>query len=187
MQLIRGSIVTMNPGRDIIGDGAVLVDGATIAAVGRFDDLLADHPDANVSGSASDLVLPGYVNGHQHLTGDRLIQSSIPDDLAPGEAIFTWVVPIHAEHTGDDDELSATLTLAESLCNGITSTFEAGTVAHPDRVARAAERTGARLTRGSPCASLGGEQAHSPRLGSAPRGNSRILCEVWTYRARVLS
>ena len=29
------------------------------------------------------LVVPGYVNAHQHLTGDRLVQSVIPDDLPP--------------------------------------------------------------------------------------------------------
>ncbi|BAN04518.1 amidohydrolase family protein [Ilumatobacter coccineus] len=149
MRIIRGTVVTMNPGREIIDNGAVLIDGTEIAAVGRFDEVRAASPDAKVSGSTSDLVAPGYINGHQHLTGDRLIQSSIPDDLPPGESIFTWVVPIHAEHTGDDDELSATLTLAESLTNGITTTFEAGTVAHPDRIARAAEKVGARLTIGT--------------------------------------
>lgn len=139
----------MNPDREVIADGAVAIDGNTIAQVGSFDAVRSNFPDSTVSGSSGDLVLPGYINGHQHLTGDRLIQSSIPDDLPPGEAIFTWVVPIHAEHTGDDDELSATLTLAESLTNGITTTFEAGTVAHPDRIARAAERLGARLTIGT--------------------------------------
>ena len=139
----------MNIDRDVIADGAVAVDGDLISSVGSFDDVRTKWPDAVVSGSAGDLVLPGYINGHQHLTGDRLIQSSIPDDLPPGEAIFTWVVPVHAEHSGDDDELSATLTLAESLTNGITTTFEAGTVAHPDRIARAAEKLGARLTIGT--------------------------------------
>ena len=139
----------MNGDREVISDGAVAFDGDTIARVDSFDAVCSEWPDATVTGSAGDLVLPGYINGHQHLTGDRLIQSSIPDDLPPGEAIFTWVVPIHAEHTGDDDELSATLTLAESLTNGITTTFEAGTVAHPDRIARAAERLGARLTIGT--------------------------------------
>lgn len=139
----------MNPGRDIIVDGAVAVEGTTIAQVETFDRVRSTHPAAAVTGSATDLVLPGYINGHQHLTGDRLIQSSIPDDLPPGEAIFTWVVPVHAEHSGDDDELSATLTLAESLTNGITTTFEAGTVAHPDRVAQAAERVRSRLTIGT--------------------------------------
>ncbi len=149
MILVRGTVVTMNPDREVIGDGAVAVTDTTIAAVGRYGELRATHPDAAVSGRAGDLVLPGYVNGHQHLTGDRLIQSTIPDDLAPGESIFTWAVPVHAVHTGDDDELSATLTLAESLRNGITSTFEAGTVAHPERVVAAAERLGARLTVGT--------------------------------------
>ena len=149
MTIVRGTVVTMNPDREIISDGAVVVSGETIAAVGRFDEMRALYPDEEVSGRASDLVLPGYVNGHQHLTGDRLIQSSIPDDLPPGEAIFSWVVPVHGEHSGDDDELSATLTLAESLSNGITTTFEAGTVAHPDRVVAAAQTVGARVTVGT--------------------------------------
>lgn len=139
----------MNAQREVLGDGAVLIDGNIIAAAGKFDQISAAHPDEPVFGSAQDLVLPGYVNGHQHLTGDRLIQSTIPDDLPPGEAIFTWAVPAHAEHTADDDELSATLTLAESLTNGITSTFEAGTVAHPERLAVAARKLGARLTIGT--------------------------------------
>lgn len=147
--IVRGTIVTMNPDREIIGDGAVVIDGSIITAVGRFDTVRSDHPGHDVVGSASDLVVPGYINGHQHLTGDRLIQSSIPDDLPPGEAIFTWVVPVHGEHTGDDDELSATLTLAEALGNGITTTFEAGTVAHPERIKAAAQRLGARLTLGT--------------------------------------
>lgn len=149
MRIIRGTVVTMNPNRDVISDGAVLIDGTAISAVGKLDDLMAASPGVEVVGTVDDLILPGYINGHQHLTGDRLIQSSIPDNLPPGEAIFTWVVPIHGEHTGDDDELSATLTLAESLTNGITTTFEAGTVAHPDRIARAAEKLGARLTIGT--------------------------------------
>lgn len=149
MLIVRGTVVTMNTGREVISDGAVAIDGDTITQVDSFEAVRTQWPDATVTGSAGDLVLPGYINGHQHLTGDRLIQSSIPDDLPPGEAIFTWVVPVHAEHTGDDDELSATLTLAESLTNGITTTFEAGTVAHPDRIARAAERLGARLTIGT--------------------------------------
>ncbi|MFT7476009.1 MAG: 5-methylthioadenosine/S-adenosylhomocysteine deaminase [Verrucomicrobiales bacterium] len=149
MELIRGTIVTMNPRREIVTDGAVAVDGTTISAVGSWVDIRASYPEADVSGSPADLVLPGYINGHQHLTGDRLIQSSIPDNIVANEAIFRWSVPTHEQHTGDDDELSATFTLAESLSNGITSTFEAGTVAHPERIAAAARNLGARLTIGT--------------------------------------
>jgi 5-methylthioadenosine/S-adenosylhomocysteine deaminase len=139
----------MDPGRRTILDGAVVLDGPLIGAVGSFDDLKRQYPDAAVHGTSDDLVVPGYINAHQHLTGDRLIQSSIPDDLAPGEAIFSWAVPVHGEHLPDDDLLSATLTLAESITNGITTTVEAGTVAHPHKVAEAARTLGARITLGT--------------------------------------
>jgi len=96
----------MDAGRSIIDDGAVLVEDSDIGEVGPWAEVRAAHPEVDVSGSRSDLVVPGYINGHQHLTGDRLIQSAIPDNLAPGEAIWSWVLPVHAEHSGDDDELS---------------------------------------------------------------------------------
>lgn len=139
----------MDPGRRVLTDGAVAFDDDVIIDVGPAAVITAAHPNATVVGSGRDLVVPGYVNGHQHLTGDRLIQSAIPDNLPPGEAIFSWVVPVHAEHRPEDDLLSATLTLTESVCNGITTTVEAGTVAHPDQVAAAASAVGARITLGT--------------------------------------
>ncbi len=48
------------------------------------------------------------------------------------------------------------------MSNGITTTFEAGTVAHPDRIAQAAERVGARLTIGT----WGWDIEHGPFTGS---------------------
>lgn len=147
--LVLGTIITMDPDRRVIANGAVVVRDDTIVEVGSQTALEAKHRSATKLGSATDLVTPGYLNGHQHLTGDRLIQSTIPDMLAPGESIFSWVVPVHGEHSGDDDELSATLSLAEALSNGITSTWEAGTVAHPERVANAAAAVGSRVTIGT--------------------------------------
>ena len=72
------------------------------------------------------------------------MRSAIPDDIDAWDAIFQWAVPIHAAHTGDDDELSATLGLVEAVGNGITFTVEAGTVAHPDRVLAAYDTVGRR-------------------------------------------
>ena len=69
----------------------------------------------SVVGGPGHLVLPGLVNAHQHLTGDRLVRSAIPDDIDAQDAIFRWAVPLHAAHTGDDDELSATLGLVEAV------------------------------------------------------------------------
>ncbi len=149
MQALRGTVVTMDPDRRVLADGMVVFDGETIAAVGPAAEAAPAHPGVPVSGRPDDLITPGYLNGHQHLTGDRLIHSTIPDRLPAARAIFDWVVPVHGAHGPDDDELAATLTLADSLSNGITSTWEAGTVAHPDRVAAAAAAVGARVTLGT--------------------------------------
>ena len=93
--------------------------------------------------------MPGLVNAHQHLTGDRLARSTIPDTISSHEAIFDWAVPLHAAHTADDDELSATLGLVDAATNGVTFTVEAGTVGHPERVLAAFDRVGVGGTLGT--------------------------------------
>jgi 5-methylthioadenosine/S-adenosylhomocysteine deaminase len=147
--LVGGDVVTMNPNRDVLLGGAVLLDGERIAAVGRTGELRAAYPQAGVVDASGCVVTPGMVNAHQHLTGDPLVRSCIPDLLAPGASIFEWAVPIHAHHTAADDELSATVCAVESLLNGVTTVVEAGTVAHPDAVAAAMGNVAARSAPGA--------------------------------------
>ena len=145
---MRGDVITMNEAHDVIADGAVAVSGSVITAVGPFATLHAAHPSWPEMGGAHDIVTPGYVNAHQHLTGDRLVNSCIPDTIDSQDAIHQWAVPVHSAHTGDDDELSATLAAINAVSNGITCIIEAGTVAHPDRVAKGLGRVGVRGTLG---------------------------------------
>jgi 5-methylthioadenosine/S-adenosylhomocysteine deaminase len=146
--LVRGDIVTMNPTRDVLVGGAVVFDDDRIVAVGSTSALLAAHPDAQVHDVSGCVVTPGMVNAHQHHTGDPLVRSCIPDLLPPGAAIFEWAVPIHGAHTPADDEVAATITALESLRNGVTTVIEAGTVAHPERVAAGMSAAGVRGTIG---------------------------------------
>ena len=95
------------------------------------------------------VVTPGMINAHQHLTGDPLVRSCIPDLLPPGASIFEWSVPLHGAHTPDDDELSAVLCALESVQNGVTTVVEAGTVAYPERVVAGMEAVGLRGTIGT--------------------------------------
>ena len=147
--LAHGDVVTMNASRDVLLGGAVVFDESGIIAVGRTSALIAQHPDAVVHDASGCVVTPGMVNAHQHFTGDPLVRSCIPDLLPPGASIFQWSVPLHGEHTGDDDELSATLCAVESLRNGVTTVVEAGTVAHPERVAAGMVAAGVRGTIGT--------------------------------------
>lgn len=144
-----GDVVTMNRDRQVLLGGSVAIHDGRIIAVGSTSQVRAAHPDAAVIDATDCVVTPGMINAHQHLTGDPLVRSCIPDLLAPGVSIFEWSVPIHAHHSGDDDEMSATLSAIESAQNGVTTLVEAGTVAHPDRVAAAMRSVGVRGTVGT--------------------------------------
>jgi 5-methylthioadenosine/S-adenosylhomocysteine deaminase len=185
--LVRGSdIIMMDAARTVMHNAAVLVIGETIAAIGPFDDLRQSHPRATVVGRADTIVTPGYINAHQHLTGDRLVNSCIPDAIDSQDAIYNWAVPVHSHHSAGDDELSATIAAIAAVTNGITTTIEAGTVAHPERVAAALTAVGVRGTIGqwgwdtdglpfsAPAADIHGAQADL--LNRFPPGG---LVEAW--------
>ena len=181
-----GDVVTMNARREVLVGGAVAITGDRIVAVGSTSALRAAHPGAAELDAGGCIVTPGLVNAHQHLTGDPLVRSCIPDLLAPGKSIFSWAVPLHAEHTPDDDELSAVLTAAQSALCGVTTLVEAGTVANPDRVAAGMAAAGVRGTvgtwgwdtEGAPFAAAPGEVLDRQRevLAAHPAGG---LVEGW--------
>lgn len=143
-----GDIVTMNPDRDVLLGGSLLVEDDRIIAVGSTTELRDRHPDAERLDATGCVVTPGMINAHQHLTGDPLIRSCIPDLLPPGDSIFQWSVPIHGAHLPGDDEISATLSAIEAVTNGVTTVVEAGTVAHVDSVVSGLRAVGIRGTVG---------------------------------------
>jgi 5-methylthioadenosine/S-adenosylhomocysteine deaminase len=148
--LVEGEwLITMDPARRMVRHGAVAVRDGRIVDVGPAPTLRDRWPVAERIGGPGSIVIPGLINAHQHLTGDRLVRSTIPDSIQSNEAIFSWAVPLHEAHTADDDELSATLSLIDAVTNGITFTVEAGTVGHPERILAAYDRVGVGGTLGS--------------------------------------
>ncbi|TDC54776.1 amidohydrolase [Actinomadura sp. KC345] len=139
-----GTVVTMAPGREVVTGATIAVVDGRIAAIGPYRPLRESHPGAAELDATGCVVVPGLVNAHQHCTVDPLVRSAIPDDIDAQEAIFGWAVPLHGRVSGDDDELSAALTAAESLTRGVTTVLEAGTVAHPERVAAGLAAAGIR-------------------------------------------
>jgi 5-methylthioadenosine/S-adenosylhomocysteine deaminase len=142
--IIGGDVITMGPARTVLLDAAVAVAGGRIAAIGSAASVRARFPATPELDASGCLVMPGMVNAHQHATADPLVRSAIPDDIGAAEAISGWIMPLHAAVTGDDDELSATLTAVESLTCGVTTLLDAGTVAHPLRVAAGFRAAGIR-------------------------------------------
>ena len=143
-----GDVVTMNPGRQVWTGGSVVMADDVIVGVGPTAELLARHPWAERFDATGCVVTPGMIDAHQHLTGDPLIRSCIPDLLPPGASIFEWSVPVHGAHDADDDRVAATLSAVEALLNGVTTVVEAGTVADAPAVADALRAVGIRATLG---------------------------------------
>ena len=85
VQLITGGdVVTMNARREVLVGGAVAVANDLIEAVGPTSTLRSAYPGAAELDASGCIVTPGLINAHQHLTGDPLVRSCIPDLLAPG-------------------------------------------------------------------------------------------------------
>src|SRR5206468_3428916 len=93
-----GDVVTMNRERELIVDGAVAIAGGRIQTVGPRDDLRRRFPTAPVLDAGGCVITPGLVNAHQHMTGDPLLRSCIPDHIDSDTAISGWAVPVHAAH-----------------------------------------------------------------------------------------
>ncbi len=81
--LIRGGVViTMDPQRRVIADGAVAVAGGRIAAVGPTREVEAAHGGARqVIEARGRAVLPGLVDGHAH-AGHGLVKTMGNNDSA---------------------------------------------------------------------------------------------------------
>lgn len=85
---------------NIIEDGAVLIEGEQIVAVGRTADLLPAAPPAERLDASGCVVLPGFVDPHTHLVwaGDRAAEFEMKmagakylDILAAGGGILSTV------------------------------------------------------------------------------------------------
>ena len=133
--VLGGRVVTQDAERRVLDGFGVAIAQGVITAVSPSAALKAQWPKASLLDASDGVVIPGLIDAHQHLTGDPLVRSLIPDDITSDQAIFDWATPLHAALTADDDQLGATLTAVECLRYGTTTLIEAGTVAHPDRVA----------------------------------------------------
>jgi 5-methylthioadenosine/S-adenosylhomocysteine deaminase len=143
--LIAGShVVTMNPARDIIRHGAVVLDGDRIVDVGKAADLEARHPDASRAGGERFVVTPGLINTHIHITGEPLTRGYVPDDTPFEENVFVWLCRLYSVYTAAEERLSAQLAAVEMLKSGTTTFLEAGTIRFLDEVVEGLVEVGIR-------------------------------------------
>jgi cytosine/adenosine deaminase-related metal-dependent hydrolase len=114
-----GNVLTMGPAGDF-RDGAVVLSAGsgTIQAVGPFEEVLSAFPDAPVVGDERDIVLPGFINGHDHLS-EALI-SGLGETLNLYEWIERVIRPVGPFLDFEKARVGTLLKGIEMLQSGIT-------------------------------------------------------------------
>ncbi len=116
--LIRGRSVicrVIDAGKAlIIEDGAVFQRDGIIEAIGSWEALSRQYPDAPVLGSARHVVMPGFVNSHHHvgLTPFQLGSPDLPLELWLGHRMRARAV---------DPRLDTLYSAFEMLASGVTT------------------------------------------------------------------
>ena len=116
--LVRGRWVIPGAKDAVLSDGAVLVEGDTVAAVEDFDTLRRQHPQATVVGTDHSAVLPGFVNAHHHSHATTTIGHGVSDDL-----LEPWILSF-APMRQPDVYLNTLLSCVRQLRSGVTTAVD---------------------------------------------------------------
>jgi len=116
--LIHGIIVTMDPQRTIIEDGAVAIVGDRIAAVGATSALLPKYPAARIIDCTGRAIIPGLVDAHGH-AGHSLVKTVGADTPSLWMRIVT---PMYFHYTTPEFWLAdGYLSALDRLSVGVTT------------------------------------------------------------------
>jgi 5-methylthioadenosine/S-adenosylhomocysteine deaminase len=205
----QASVVTMNGDREIIDDGAMVVENDLITDVGPAPEVAARHPDAQVIDCAGQTIIPGLVNTHTHLF--QTLLKGLGDDMVLRDWFVEMTGPSAVQLTFDDVLAAARHGCVESIRSGVTTLVDF-MYAHPrpylaDAVVQAFVETGIRgvVARGYITAGEGGDVppelvenldaalADASRLiGETNRPGGRVQvglapCMIWAVDERTLT
>ncbi len=141
--LVGATLITQDPGRRIIRDGALALRGDRLCAVGARVDVEPVCAAREVIDARRFVITPGFVNGHVHTT-ETLIKGFIPEDVDFSDGIWRWSVPLYQLQSPAEQCLAARLSAVSMLRSGTTCFLEAGTVLALDEVFAALAATGLR-------------------------------------------
>jgi cytosine/adenosine deaminase-related metal-dependent hydrolase len=152
----NGTVVTMNPDREVLAPGSVVVDGSRIVAVG--DASTAErYRAARDLDARGGLILPGFVNAHTHVSMAAF--RGLADDVE--DRLRRFIFPL--EKALVDRELVRLGALHGSIemARAGVTTF-ADMYYFEDEVARAAKQVGLRAVLGETVIGFPAPDAASP-------------------------
>ena len=139
----NGVVLTMNRSRDVIENGAVVIKGGRIIAVGN-EDTIRHYPGFKVIDADGGIIMPGLINTHSHLpmiAFRGLAENGVKDRL------FNYFLPLEKNKLSRALIYNATIHGAiEFAMGGITA--YADMYYHMDEMAKATRKVGVRAVLG---------------------------------------
>ena len=140
-----GTVLTMDPSRRVLEDGAVAVRGDTIVAVGSRAELEARYEPAQRIAAQGRLIMPGLVNGHAHAAMTLL--RGLADDVSLQDWLNNYIFPAEARNVTEAFVTDgARLGVLEMMRGGITTYVDM--YYFEDAVARVTKAAGMRAILG---------------------------------------
>lgn len=120
MLLVRGAVVvTMDPAGSIVRDGAVLIEGDRVRAVGQATELARESGITQTIGGERHLVMPGLVNAHNHCF--QTLYRGLGEGLPLAEWSARTVLPLSRWLTRAEAAAGAGLACLEMALGGTTT------------------------------------------------------------------
>jgi cytosine/adenosine deaminase-related metal-dependent hydrolase len=118
----NATIITINPRREIISNGALVVSGQKIVAVGKSREIRDQFRDHEVIDCNGNVLMPGLIDTHVH-TAQAMLRGCA-DDLSLLDWLGKRVWVLQGSYTEEDGRASAKLCTLEMIKSGTTSFIE---------------------------------------------------------------
>src|SRR5690242_21474278 len=120
LMVAGGAVVTLDGPRTIYDDGAVVVKGDTIVAVGLRSEVEGKYQAAQTIQAKGKLVLPGFINGHTHVP--MTLFRGLHDDVTLNDWLYKYIFPAEKKNVNEEFVRWGTrLAAAEQIRAGVTT------------------------------------------------------------------
>ena len=161
--LITGAqwVITMDPSRRLIRNGAVAVDKDRIVAVGDTAELAERYSARRTIDAKDKIILPALINTHLHHT--QQLARGLADECEIERWLVERIYPYEAAMTQQEARISALAGHLDMIKNGISTYIDPGGY-FPDETAKVTGETGLRgiITRST-------LDIHSSTFGAIPQ------------------
>ena len=117
----NGIVVTMDADRRVIPNGAVVIDGTDIVAVGDAADVRTRYQGADVIDAGGAVIMPGLINTHTH--APMVLYRGLADDLALEEWLNDYIFPAESKTLSPEFVRAGTRLAALEMIQSGTTTF----------------------------------------------------------------